>query len=77
MYAFHQWFLLKKTRVITFILSGLQNNEGGEKRGPNKEHGWRSSKKISQFSELYGQVNLALKKSLEIIQRSYKTQKRK
>ena len=77
MHAFHQWFLFKKTRVITFILSGLQNNEGGEKRGPNKEHGWRSSEKISQFGKLYGQVNLALNTSLEITQRSYKTQKRK
>ena len=68
---------IQKTRVITSILSRPRNNEGGEKRGPNKDRGWRSSEKLSQFSKLYRQVNLALKKNLEIMQRKYKMPKRK
>ena len=68
---------IQKMRVSTFVLSRTRNNKGGKKRGPKKDHGWRRSEKFSQFNELSRHVNLALNKSLEIMQRRYKMKKRK
>ena len=69
--------LIQKTRVSTFILSRPRNNEGGKKRGPNKDLGERRSQKLSRFNQLSRHANLAPKKSIEIMQCSYKMQKGK